>query len=194
MIVDAESITAKARLRRVAVELFARRGFHATGVARISEGVGLGKGALYHHMQSKESLLYEICFSRLEELLARAYSIVDSDAPPVDVLQSLACDLMRDLADHRLEWMVGLRETSALHAEHREKVVRARGDYERLWTNVFAEATDAGELLPTNHVLIMGILGLFNNSHLWMDADGPLAPEEIATIYLDLVLNGLRPR
>ena len=46
----------KERIRSKAAHLFARNGYHGTGVQEISEAVGLGRGALYHHIGSKEAL------------------------------------------------------------------------------------------------------------------------------------------
>ena len=37
--------------------VFARRGYHATGIAELCEVNGLGKGAFYHYIGSKEELL-----------------------------------------------------------------------------------------------------------------------------------------
>src|SRR5436309_3637837 len=45
---------------QIAARLFAENGYHGTGIAELGEAVGLGKGALYHHIGSKEDLLYEI--------------------------------------------------------------------------------------------------------------------------------------
>jgi AcrR family transcriptional regulator len=50
----------KAEVRRIAAELFARQGYHATTVAEIGAAAGLGKGALYHHIGSKQQLLFAI--------------------------------------------------------------------------------------------------------------------------------------
>jgi AcrR family transcriptional regulator len=51
---------ASERIMCVAAELFASKGYHATGISELSEAVGMGRGALYHHISSKEDLLFEI--------------------------------------------------------------------------------------------------------------------------------------
>jgi AcrR family transcriptional regulator len=37
--------------------VFARQGYHATGIAELCTVNGLGKGAFYHYIESKEELL-----------------------------------------------------------------------------------------------------------------------------------------
>ena len=57
--------SAKWQARRDAIvdtsaKLFARRGYHATGLTELCEANGLGKGTLYHYIGSKERLLVAI--------------------------------------------------------------------------------------------------------------------------------------
>jgi len=44
------------RILRTAEDLFARRGYDATGVAEICAQAGLSKGAFYHHFPSKQAV------------------------------------------------------------------------------------------------------------------------------------------
>jgi AcrR family transcriptional regulator len=48
--------TTRARLLRAARQTFARHGYHATSVDRVSEAAGLTKGAVYDHFGSKAGL------------------------------------------------------------------------------------------------------------------------------------------
>jgi AcrR family transcriptional regulator len=43
---------------RIATQIFATRGFHATRVSDLADGVGLNKATLYYHYPSKALLLY----------------------------------------------------------------------------------------------------------------------------------------
>src|SRR5690606_41277791 len=53
-----------------ATEMFAARGYHATGVAELGRAVGLGAGAFYHYIGSKEELLFTIVKGHLERAIA----------------------------------------------------------------------------------------------------------------------------
>jgi AcrR family transcriptional regulator len=41
------------RILTEVTRLFVDKGYHGTGVQEISDAVGLGRGALYHHIGSK---------------------------------------------------------------------------------------------------------------------------------------------
>lgn len=62
--------TARDRLVRVALELFATRGFQAIGLRDLAAHVGLRAGSLYHHIENKQCLLFELIESALSDLLA----------------------------------------------------------------------------------------------------------------------------
>lgn len=57
------------RIQKIAADLFATRGYRAVGVAEIGDAVGLGRGALYYHIGSKEDLLFSIVVRYIEDLV-----------------------------------------------------------------------------------------------------------------------------
>src|SRR5471032_2298332 len=61
--------SARDRLVEAAVELFATRGFHAIGLRDLASYLGLRAGSLYHHIENKECLLFELIESALSDLL-----------------------------------------------------------------------------------------------------------------------------
>ena len=52
--------------------VFARRGYHATGLTELCTANDLGKGALYHYIGSKEELLAAIHDRVMDEVLTTA--------------------------------------------------------------------------------------------------------------------------
>ena len=67
-----------------AAQLFSRQGFHGTSVEDIAQAVGLTKGAIYSHFDSKE----EICYAVLEE----AGRTIQLKVSPYVRSESNACD------------------------------------------------------------------------------------------------------
>ena len=58
----------KALIMRVAMELFASGGFHATTIGSIAKEAGISKGLIYNYFDSKEDLIREIIYSGLENI------------------------------------------------------------------------------------------------------------------------------
>jgi AcrR family transcriptional regulator len=63
----------RARIQRVALELFAEQGYERTSLREIAERLGVTKAALYYHFKSKEDIVRsftEDYFSRIDALIA----------------------------------------------------------------------------------------------------------------------------
>lgn len=68
--------SAKERILEAALEVFSLKGFHSATTDEIAERAGVGKGTLYRYFTTKEKLFEELVQLRLDELEARAASII----------------------------------------------------------------------------------------------------------------------
>ncbi|SOD71822.1 TetR family transcriptional regulator [Jatrophihabitans sp. GAS493] len=183
----------KARILSAAAELFAEHGYHGTGMAQLEAAVGLQRGALYHHIGSKEALLYEISSSPLRLMIEIATAIAARVKDPEERIRELARAIMANVADHRLEWTVHYRDFNALTGERLQSVLEMRRDYEQIWWRALMDGITAGDFEPIQEaVALKGILGMFNYSYVWLDKSGPQKPHEIADIFCNTFLDGIR--
>lgn len=60
---------AKAKIREAAIELFMRKGYHATSIDDVSKHAGVSKGLLYNYYSGKEELLGAMVETRIGELI-----------------------------------------------------------------------------------------------------------------------------
>jgi len=182
----------KERIRREAAQLFARNGYHGTGVQALSEAVGLGRGALYHHIGSKEALFEEVSTRPVQEMIEIAEGIVAGSGPAGERIRLLCRAQMRTLADHQAEWTLFQRDAMMIRGEARERIFATRARFERIWLQLIEEGVQSGEFRTLDPVALNGILGMHNYAYLWLDANGRLTPEEIGDIFCDVMLDGIR--
>src|SRR2546429_7093276 len=50
----------RSELTRAAARLFAEKGYHGTSIGDLAEAMGVQKGSLYAHIESKADLLWEV--------------------------------------------------------------------------------------------------------------------------------------
>src|ERR1043166_3866592 len=50
----------RTELTRIAARFFAEKGYHGTSVGDLAEALGVQKGSLYAHIESKADLLWEV--------------------------------------------------------------------------------------------------------------------------------------
>ncbi len=179
------------QILRISAELFARSGYHGTGMSDLGTAVGLGRGALYHYIGSKETILYEISSRQLAQMNALADELALTEPDPEKRLRGLARALMRNIAEHRAEWTVFFREYHALTGDRRDRVIAAREQYEAHWRHALDQAVREGQFHPLPPLMVKGVLGMFNYSYLWLTADGSRTPEQIADDFLDTIIVGM---
>lgn len=90
--------TIRPRLLEVGLTLFARRGYHGTGIKEIVDTAGVPKGSFYNYFKSKEEFGIEIVRWHSADFWQRWHSSIDEHA--VDPLQALHACFETMLADH----------------------------------------------------------------------------------------------
>lgn len=181
----------KERIFRAAAELFARNGYHATGLSELGEAVGLGRGALYYHIGSKENLLYEMSVRHVQEMVDYGQALLASPLGAEERFRRLSRKLMRVIADNLPELTVFFREINSFSGERRERMVKLREQFENLWLQVLREGEAEGLFRHGDALTVKSVLGMHNYSYLWIDPKGSLTPEEVADRFCDVLLHGL---
>jgi AcrR family transcriptional regulator len=183
---------AKERIVAAAVELFSERGYHGTGVAEIGARAKVGRGALYHHINSKEELLFRVLSACVDEkLVTAAERTRRSPGTTEEKIGELSRALMTDIVSHRAEWTIYFHDADRLTGDYRKEIQRRRDHYEDIWLDVLAEGKATGEVRDIDPVIVKGILGMHNYSYMWMSSNGRLSAEQVSDVYCELIVRGL---
>jgi len=73
----------------LAGEMFATRGFAGTTVREIADAAGILSGSLYHHFDSKESIVDELLSSFLDETMAAYQAAIAAATTHTEALRAL---------------------------------------------------------------------------------------------------------
>ena len=181
-----------------AAPLFARKGYGETGVAELCDALGMARGHLYHLIGSKENVLKLIHQRFIDLLQSAAEAIRNSDASPDERLRLITRHLMRTIADHQDYVWVFFTEGRSLSAESREEYRRQRRAYQAIVESIIEDGQATGQFVDgATRLLVLGLLGMANESYQWLDPAGKQSPEEIADLFADVFLYGIatkRPR
>ncbi len=92
--------TSKEKILKVALELFAKNGYHATSISKIAQKAKISKGLMYNYFASKEKLLDEIIqkgFNSLAELEFKAKKGVNPEKQLEDFVDSVLDNLYSNI-------------------------------------------------------------------------------------------------
>jgi AcrR family transcriptional regulator len=67
----------------VAARLFAEKGYEQTTIQDIVDGLGMSKGAIFHHFGSKEDIVEAVIGRHRDKLIAAAEAVADDKSIPV---------------------------------------------------------------------------------------------------------------
>lgn len=192
--------SAKWHARREAIidtsaRVFARRGYHATGIAELCRANELGKGALYHYIGSKEELLAAIHDRVMDEVMRGADRVMEAGGSPTTQLAMLGDELLDVIARYPDHVWVFLHEFPALTGERAQRFRRRRREYEQRVEAVFRAGIEAGEFRDLDPRLTsLAWLGMHNYTYLWLKASGRLSAHEVAVSFADIFIQGVATR
>jgi AcrR family transcriptional regulator len=133
-------------LVKLAAELFARKGFQATTVREIANEAGILSGSLYHHFDSKETIVDEVLSTFLDDILARYRAAVDTTADPRTVLSEMVRIGFSTLEPHRAAITVMQNDWNYLRQFERfNYLVKAEEEVEQIWVAQIKAGQAAGQ-------------------------------------------------
>ena len=135
----------RAELTRAAARLFAEKGYHGTSVNDLAEALGVQKGSLYSHIDSKADLLWEVAREGSDAFHA-ALDAVPEDGAVLDRIEAALRAHLRVVAEQLDVATVFVREWRYLEGERRATFVAERRRYEERIRALFREGREHGEL------------------------------------------------
>jgi AcrR family transcriptional regulator len=172
--------------------VFARRGYHATGIAELCTANELGKGALYHYIGSKEALLAAIHDRVMDEVLAGADRVAAAGGTPPERLAGLGEELLDVIHRYPDHVWVFLHEFPALTGDRATEFRRRRRAYESQVEAVLRAGVASGDFRDLDpRLTAMAWLGMHNYTYLWLKPGGRLSAKEVAAPFAEIFRNGI---
>jgi TetR/AcrR family transcriptional regulator, cholesterol catabolism regulator len=196
-VTDEPRPSAKWLARREAIvdtsaRVIARGGYHGTGIAELCAANGLGKGALYHYIGSKEELLAAIHDRVMDEVLQAAERVRRSAQRPSAKLAMLGEEQLGIISRYPDHVWVFLHDFHALTGERAQEFRRRRHEFEQAVEEIIREGTESGEFrVAEPRLTALAWLGMYNWAYLWLRADGPLAAHNVAHGFAEIFLRGI---
>jgi AcrR family transcriptional regulator len=181
----------RTELTRQAARLFAEKGYHGTSIGDLAEAMGVQKGSLYAHIESKADLLWEVARDGAAAFHA-ALDTVDDSLPATEKIRLGLRAHLRVVAEQLDAATVFIREWRYLQGERREQFVAERRRYEERFRAFFREGREHGELRTDLDDATATLLALSaaNWAYTWIRSDTDT--DELADRFHDSMLEGMR--
>jgi TetR/AcrR family transcriptional regulator, cholesterol catabolism regulator len=186
--------TRREELLAIAARLFAEKGFRNTTVRDIADAAGILSGSLYHHFDSKESMVDEILSSFQDELFGQYDAILASDADPRAKLEQAVLVSFDAIDRHHDEVAIFQNDAAYLLGFDRFAYLGERNKQSRaVWLTLLQDGVDAAVLRGD---LDLELTYRFIRDTVWVAVSwyrpgGRRTHTEIARQYLSILLEGI---
>ncbi|MEV0904392.1 TetR/AcrR family transcriptional regulator [Streptomyces hokutonensis] len=176
-----------------AAALFAKKGYAATGIAEVGDVAGLGRGALYYYMGSKENLLVEIQDRVMRPLLASAHRIAAlEDVDPVLRLRMLSQTLLENTLARLDHVWVYKHDYRNLRGANRARLLDQRSEFEEIVEDLLVAAMDDGSFRALDpRLATLQFLNMHNHTYQWVKVDGAWDAQYLSSAYCTTLFRGL---
>jgi TetR/AcrR family transcriptional regulator, cholesterol catabolism regulator len=181
----------RSELTREAARLFAERGYHGTSIGDLAKAMGVQKGSLYAHIESKQDLLYEAMREGAEAFHA-ALDEIPEDLRVTERIRLALRAHLRVVAEQLDIATVFVREWRYLEGERAAEFLAERRRYEERFRALFREGRELGELRTDldDQAATLLVLSAANWAYTWLPAGADT--DALADRFFAILLDGIR--
>jgi len=183
--------TRRNELTRQAARLFAEKGYHGTSIGDLAEAMGVQKGSLYAHIESKADLLWEVARDGAAAFHS-ARDAVPAQLPATEKIRLALRAHLRVVSEQLDIATVFVREWRYLDGDRREQFVAERRRYEERFRALFREGRELGLLRTDLDDSTAALLALSaaNWAYTWLRPGTDT--DELADRFYALLIDGVR--
>lgn len=179
--------TTRPRIQRAALKLFARHGFAAVSMRKIAADVGVQAGALYLYTKDKQSLLFDLMQSHMNELLS-AWRAEDKGATPRAHLTAFCQFHIRFHLERPEAVFIAYMELRNLTEENFATIEKLRQKYEAELEAILQSGVESDDFsVADTKLATMSIIAMLTGVNTWYRDGGRLSRAEVGAIYTDMV-------
>ncbi|MEP5729213.1 MAG: TetR/AcrR family transcriptional regulator [Sulfitobacter sp.] len=174
------------RVRRAALRLFAQGGYAAVSMRAIAAEVGVQAGALYNYTPDKQSLLFDLMRSHMDDLLTSADFDLSQD--PLTRLKSFVEFHIRFHSDRPEEVFIAYMELRNLSPDNFAQIEILRSTYENRLEEILREGAANGQFaVADTKIVTLAIIAMLTGVNTWYRQGGRLSLDQVVAQYWDMV-------
>lgn len=175
------------RVRRAALALFAQHGFAAVSMRQIAREVGVQAGALYNYTPDKQSLLFDLMQSHMQELLA-AWAAEPARETALDRLEQFTRFHIRFHSQRPDAVFIAYMELRNLSEENFAEIERLRSTYEQALEDILRDGMREGTFeVKEPKIAAMAVIAMLTGVNTWFREGGRLSLPQVEAIYWEMV-------
>jgi AcrR family transcriptional regulator len=177
----------------VAKQAFFEKGFDATGIREIADRLGITSGTLYHHVSSKEELLFEIVQDVYTRSLALLQRVQSAQGEPLEKLERLMRGHVENVTRDVVTTTLALNDYKSLSPSHQRVIDEEHRIYLSGFVTLIEEAQHLARVKDDldPELMTLAVVGCLNSIVGWYRSPASRPPEHVASTFVRLLLDGM---
>ena len=181
-----------AEIYRTAAQIILRKGYDATSVNDIANALGMTKAGLYHYINGKKELLFDIMNFGLSELAEEVATPAKAIRDPAARLRFIVDAHARLVTRGQGAITILVDEVTALTPAQQRKITQSKRAYFDFLRGTLDELKTAGKMQDVDTTAAtFSLLGMINWLSRWFQQGGALTDEQAAEQIVRIALHGL---
>ncbi|TAL32361.1 MAG: TetR/AcrR family transcriptional regulator [Spirochaetes bacterium] len=186
--------TQKALIISKSSSLFWEKGYAETSMKDIAGECGFRPANIYNFFENKESILFEILYDEMMEILGPIRSLEDDETIPPPQAMRLVIEnhlklTLGEKMNSKLLFDAGLKNLSPAN---RKKIITLRDEYDRISVKIIERGIRTGVFRKTDaKMAVYSIASMIARSRIWFNPQGKHTVDEIIDFICAFALNGL---
>jgi AcrR family transcriptional regulator len=183
----------KNTIKGISINLFYKKGYFATSISDIAREAGIQKSSIYYHYSNKEEILFDILKTTMvdldENLETQIKDVQGAEEKMRAAIQSHVIFHM----ERQKEVIISDSELRGLTVDNYKNIMKMRDNYERKFQLLIKTGIEKGIFTDMDFkVISYGIITMCTAVSIWFNPSGRLSKDEVAGIYTDFLIHGLK--
>jgi len=174
------------------LNLFVARGYDNTPMSLVAKELGLSKGGLFHHYQTKEKLLYDIITNLLKDNFVPILENAKKISNPKQRIIYFISNYTQLVGNDNATKLV-VHEAARLDPAHFEEIKKIWRETFDLLFDALSEMQNAGEGRDLNSKFVaFAIIGMCSWIYYWFDYSRKESVQELSNTFEEILFKGFQ--
>lgn len=185
----------KLTIKDVSIDLFYKQGYFATGISDIARASGIQKASIYYHYANKEDILFDIFKTTMMDLNSNLEKALRGVKAIEEKMRTAIRSHVIYHIDRQKEVFISDSELRGLTVDNYKTIIDLRDKYEKNFQSLIRTGIKEKVFANLDYkVASYGLITMCTAVSIWFRPSGRLSKEDIASIYAEFILKGLKRR
>jgi len=177
-----------------AIKLFSEKGYRGATLQDLAKRVGIKKASIYHYVESKEEILYNIFLIVAGRIKEEFFKIHKNFPNPLERIGKFIECYLSFIEKDKDAFSIFLAEKKELTPEHREEIERVCDLLNLMMRDAIKEAKERGFIDKSikEDITTLFIFGACNWTVKWFSPSGKYSMKDIAKEFSRVFLHGIK--